>query len=467
MCWDTRSTITVREAGRHVPSEIVDIQISDLLLDVGNPRYADVARNQQAAATALAEKHSSHILKLAEDIVENGLDPTTLPAVVATSDKRKKRYRLLEGNRRLLAIKALETPTLISAVLSPNASKHLTSLSKRYAKEPLPSMKCVLFSSEKEAERWVWLRHTGENEGAGLVTWGAKEKERYKARHTGKLKPTGQVIEFVEKYGNLSAKAQASHQKITTNVERLIETTHVKEKLGFDVIDGEVVSWYPRDEIVKGLTRILEDLLTKRKSVKDLYYADQRKRYVDSFSRGHRPKKSTMLDQPVVLSDLTAGKKKPRKVPSTPKPKPKAKPRTTVAKDGLEVSTPRINDVYNELLNLNAESYTNACAVLLRVFVELSVDHLLEDKKVMSEHKIANEPLKVRMKAAGKYLKKNGDISNTLLKAINAMADSQSVLAPGLTSFNQYVHNKYTFPKPSELYASWDELAPFLGKIWP
>ncbi len=448
-------------------SEIVDIQISDLLLDVGNPRYSEVARNQQAAASSLAEKHSSHILKLAEDIVDNGLDPTTLPAVVATSDKRKKRYRLLEGNRRLLAIKALETPTLISAVLSASASKRLTSLSKRYAKKPLSSMKCVLFSSEKEAERWVWLRHTGENEGAGLVTWGAKEKERYKARHTGKLKPTGQVIEFVEKYGNLSQKAQASNQKITTNVERLIETTYVKEKLGFDVIDGEVVSWYPRDEVVKGLTRIVEDLLTKKKSVKDLYYADQRKQYIDGFSRTYLPKKSTVLDQPVVLTDLTAGKKKPRKVPATPKPKPKAKPRTTVAKEGLDVSTPRINDVYNELLNLNAETYTNACAVLLRVFVELSVDHFLEEKKVMSEQKIAKEPLKVRMKAAGKYLKANGDISNTLLKAVNAMADGQSVLAPGLTSFNQYVHNKYTFPKPSELYASWDELTPFLAKIWP
>jgi hypothetical protein len=450
-----------------VSSEIVDIQISDLLLDVENPRYTDVARNQQAAASALAEKHSSHILKLAEDIVENGLDPTTLPAVVATSDKRKKRYRLLEGNRRLLAIKALETPTLISAVFSSSASKRLTSLSKQYAKKPLSSMKCVLFSSEKEAEHWVWLRHTGENEGIGLVGWGAKEKERYKARHTGKLKPTGQVIEFVEKYGNLSPEAQASNQKITTNVERLIETTYVRQKLGFDVIDGDVVSWYPRDEVVKGLTRIVDDLLTKKLSVKDLYYADQRKQYVDGFTRRYIPKKSTMLDQPVVLSDLTAGKKKPRKIQATPKPTPKTKPRTTVAKDGLDVSTPRINDVYNELLTLNAESYTNACAVLLRVFVELSVDHFLEEKKVMPEKKIEEEPLKVRMKAVGKHLKKNGDISNTLLKAVNSMADSQSVLAPGLTTFNQYVHNKYTFPKPSELYASWDELAPFLQKIWP
>ena len=65
----------------------------------------------------------------------------------------------------------------------------------------------------------------------------------------------------------------------------MIETTYVKEKLGIDVIDGEVVSWYPAEEVVKGLTKIVEDLLTKKKSVNDLYYAKQRKAYVDRFSR--------------------------------------------------------------------------------------------------------------------------------------------------------------------------------------
>jgi hypothetical protein len=374
---------------------------------------------------------------------------------------------MLEGNRRLLAIKGLETPTLISGVLPAGLSKRLTELSRRYAKNPISAMKCVLFETEQDAEPWIWLRHTGENEGVGLVSWGSKEKERYKARHTGKLKPTGQVIEFVETHGALSPAALASHQRINTTVERMIETTYVKSKLGIDVVDDEVVSWFPADEVAKGLTKIVEDLLTKEKSVNDLYYADQRKEYVDSLPARHLPKKKSMLDEPVVLNDLTAGKPKPRKVSKPPKPRRKPKPRTTVALDGLDVSNPRINGVYNELLNLNAETYPNACSVLLRVFVELSVDHLLEDKKVLPDHKIASEPLKVRMKAAAKYLKGLGQLSISLQKAVNAMADGQSALAPGLPSFHQYVHNKYTFPKPAELYVAWDELEPFLKRIWP
>lgn len=447
--------------------EIVDIPIADLLLDAENPRYRDIAKNQQAAATALAEKHPNQIVKLAADIVENGLDPTTLPVVVATADKRKKRYRMLEGNRRLLAIKALETPTLISGVLASAASKRLTDLSRRFAAAPITEMKCVLFDKEDEAEHWVWNRHTGENEGAGLVTWGADEKERYKARRTGKLKPTGQVIEFVERIGKLTNAAQSSGQKINTNVERMIETTYVRERLGIDVIEGDVVSWYPADEVAKGLTRIVEDLLTQKKSVGDLYYAKQRKAYLDTFSRNYLPKKSSMLKQPVILSDFTVGKKKPRKVSGAKKPAKKPKPRTTVANDGLNITPPRINAVYNELLNLNAEASPNACAVLLRVFVELSIDHMLEDKKLMSEHKIGAEPLKVRMKAVAKHLKGTGAISNKLQSAVNAIADGQSVLAPGIPTFHQYVHNKYTFPKTADLYTSWDELTPFLRAVWP
>jgi hypothetical protein len=247
----------------------------------------------------------------------------------------------------------------------------------------------------------------------------------------------------------------------------MIETTSVKSKLGIDVVDGDVVSWFPADEAARGLTKIVDDLLTKKKSVNDLYYADQRQEYVDSLSPRHLPKKRSRLGEPVVLSDLTAGKSKPRKVSKPPKPRRKPKPRTTVAQEGLDVTNPRINGVYNELLNMDAETYPNACSVLLRVFVELSVDHFLEDKKVLPDHKIASDPLKVRMKAAAKHLKDSGKLTRSLQRAVNAMADGQSVLAPGLPSFHQYVHNKYTFPKPSELYAAWDELTPFLERIWP
>jgi hypothetical protein len=47
------------------------------------------------------------------------------------------------------------------------------------------------------------------------------------------------------------------------------------------------------------------------------------------------------------------------------------------------------------------------------------------------------------------------------------VADGQSVLAASVPTFHLYVHNQYVFPKPSELYAAWDEMSPFMEKLWP
>jgi hypothetical protein len=449
---------------------IVEIEVSNLLFDTQNARYADEPMSQQDAALDLAEKHGDHVIELAADVVEHGLDPLALPAVVASGDTRK-RYTLLEGNRRLLAVKALETPTLISSALSSSASKRLSDLSKRYARNPVPSFQCVLFDSEASARHWIYIRHTGQNDGAGLVTWGSQEKDRFQARHSGKLKPAGQVIAFVEAHGNLSAAAQASRQRIQTNVERLVETTEARRALGIDLVDGDVVSLYPLKEVVKGLSRVVNDLKTRAVTVPDLYHAKQRKEYVAGFPRKDLPRKSTMLKDPVLLGDLTTGRKKPRTVsPKKPSKSKQGGTRTAVISKSakqLDVTTPRINLIYNELLNLNAEQYPNACSVLVRVFIELSVDHVLESKQLMTENKIRKTSLGERLKVVATHLRQSGTLSAKLEKAVAGVADGPSVLAPGVPTFNQYVHNKFVFPKPSELYAAWDELSPFLEKVWP
>jgi hypothetical protein len=446
--------------------EVVEISISDLLLDPENPRFKEIPKTQQEAAKELAEKHGDQVVELAGDVVRYGLDPTTLPAVVASGDMRQ-RYRMLEGNRRLLAIKALETPTLISGVLAPSLAKRLTELSKAYVKNPIATMPCVLFEKEKDAEHWILLRHTRGNKGIGLVTWGTDEQERYERRHSGKLKPAGQVIEFVEQHGTLSPEAQASNQRINTNVARLIETTAVREQLGIGLDDGDIVSLYPTEEVAKGLSKIVDDLKTNKINVPDLYRAEQRVEYVKGLGRKNLPKKATALSEPAVLSDLASGRTSRKVKQRKKRTSKKQTSRTTVATGtALNITPPRINAIYNELLTLNAEQYPNACAVLLRVFIELSVDHLIEDKKLMSERDREEKPLKERLKIVAKHLKKTGAVSNSLQRSVNAVADGQSSLAPGISNLNQYVHNKYTFPKPAEQYAAWDELAPFLEKVW-
>ncbi len=446
-------------------ADVVEIPVSDLLLDSSNPRLSGTPTNQQETALELAAQQGEALVRLAADIVTKGLDPTNALAVVATGDQRK-RYVVMEGNRRVLALRALETPSLVSPVLLPAANRRLTELAAKYENNPINRVRCVLFDSPDDPEllHWIELRHTGENQGVGLVTWGSVEKDRFRERQTGTRSPALQLIEFVEKAGTLSDEAKGSTRRILTNVERLVETTSVRDKLGIDLIQGQLVALYPATQVLKGLTRVVEDLKTGKVTVPNLYHAADRRRYIDSFSRAQLPKKSTRLTKPVMLDDLASGTSTPR--PITPKAKrvKRHPPRTTVIPKGtqLDVTHPRINRVFNELLSLSAETYPNACSVLLRVFVELSVDHYLT-----SRHLPTGDTFAKRLRAMGNDLETRDLIPKKLRTAIDTLASSKTTLGPTLHTLHQYVHNEYVFPKSGDLYSTWDEIDPWVAKLWP
>lgn len=450
--------------------EHVDIPLSDLLLDAENPRLAETQPSQQEVAIELARQQGDNILRLAADIVENGLDPTARTAVVATGDRRK-RYRVLEGNRRVLALRALETPSFIAPALTTSNSRRLTELARKFEDDPIESVPCVLFESEDEAQHWIKLRHTGQNLGVGLVEWGRDERERYEERHAGTRTPARQVVDFVEKHGTLSQGARDSRQKILTSVERMLETSDARERFGVDVRNKQVLALFPADEVARSLTHFVEDLKMARVRVPDLYHVEDRRRYVASLPKAVLPKKSRKLAESVALDDLTAGRAATPApaAPRRPRPKAKATRTTVIPKNAkLDVTNPRINRIFNELLSLNAEQFPNACSVLLRVFIELSLDHYIADKKLMADDALRSAPLAKKLKSVVKSLEDAGRIPSKLARAIEGVADgNRHVLAAPIVTFHQYVHNEYVYPRATDLYVTWDEISPFMEKVWP
>jgi hypothetical protein len=105
--------------------------------------------------------------------------------------------------------------------------------------------------------------------------------------------------------------------------------------------------------------------------------------------------------------------------------------------------------------------------VLLRVFLELTVDHHIEENRLMTDKAARDKPLAFRLKKVTAHLQESGRIPSKLKKAIDQIADGPTVLAPGVSTFNQYVHNSYLFPKARDLYLAWDELAPLMEALWP
>ncbi len=340
-------------------AEFEDIPLSDLLLDQNNARLTDPVDSQQAAMLALVRQASPlYLLKQAEHIVVHGLDPSTLPIVVPTGDD-KKRYVVLEGNRRVLALKALEMPSRVEAALSQSQMRRLLALSRRFEKDPIDTVRCSVLPSTEEATMWVSLRHTGRNGGVGLMEWGSNEKDRFTARHGDRDRsPAGQVIDFVREQGTLSEEARSSRKGVLTNVARLLSTPEAREALGIDLQDGAVVARYPMNEVRKSLTYVVEAFLTGKANVKNVYHAPDRKAFANAIPHEARPNPRTRFGAPIPLTELTSesgtqsiGRAAPASRPRRRKPLGRPRERTTVIPRDcdLDIDTQRVNAIYYEL----------------------------------------------------------------------------------------------------------------------
>jgi hypothetical protein len=440
--------------------ETREIPVADLLLDQDNARLGARQTSQQAVYLSLAKELNAQLVALARDIVDQGTDPTALVAVVETDGGR---YRVLEGNRRVLALKALETPSIVKGGLTSSEQRKLEDLSKRFSENPVDVVSCVVFDTPEEAYHWIVLRHTGAHGGAGLVSWDANEADRFRARKgSGERDIAGQVLDFLDRTDGPS-----DSKGIITTLRRILNNSTAKQVFGLArTPEGQLESLYPGDEAIKALRKVVGDLRSRQIKTKNVYDAEDIAKYVASFSPNELPDASTKLSKLVPLGELSTSKAPSGKPRVKSRPKPKG-PRTTLIPRTCKINAPagRISDIYNELLSITVDEFPNACSVTLRVFVELSVDHEISKRPQLTGKADPNTTLAKRLKELASDMRSKNEIDEDLHKAVIRIADARGVMAASTMTFNQFVHNKYVHPLPSELRMAWDELQPFMEKV--
>src|SRR5690242_11222372 len=87
----------------------LSIPIGKLLLDLENPRLAQGPESQRDALHALLRAEGRKTLELARSISESGPNPSERFMVIEAPDQPD-RYIVLEGNRRLAALRLLAEP---------------------------------------------------------------------------------------------------------------------------------------------------------------------------------------------------------------------------------------------------------------------------------------------------------------------------------------------------------------------
>ena len=156
-------------------------------------------------------------------IREESLDPGDSLYVVQS--KGGQDFVVLEGNRRLSALKVLSNPDVLQGTDLPESTKKpLVREASGFKRSEVEPIRCVRFDDREEANDWIRRRHTGVVGGEGRITWKPLEIQRFSGDYT-----TIDVIDFVGKNAGYSKEEWEQAQSAlggakSTNLTRLLES---------------------------------------------------------------------------------------------------------------------------------------------------------------------------------------------------------------------------------------------------
>ena len=278
--------------------DLLTVPVARLLIDELNPRLAQPSSGQSEAIRALAAVQGRKLQGIAKDIVDHGLNPSDLMIVVPFGGDES-RYVVLDGNRRLTALRALENPELLDGAVTPGVQGAIRRMAVAYRDSPIHELQCVVFDERDDANHWIELRNTGERGGAGPVQWGSDETDRFRTRTGGQPNLATQVLDFLERRGDISSEQR--RDTAPTTLTRILGSPDIRPKLGLDHASQNLYAMGTMDDVAKALTHVVTEIGEGRLGVTDVYTKQQRLDFADQFpahlvvSRTAAPGKGTAL----------------------------------------------------------------------------------------------------------------------------------------------------------------------------
>ena len=443
------------------------IKLNDVLVNTENFRFEPVA-GQKDAIDKMIMDQEERLINLAQHIVENGLDPS-VKILVSPSNHDKSKYNVLDGNRRVTAMKLVNTPDLIDIDGQAALKKKFKKLHETYIGKMISEIECVVFENPDDANPWIRLKHTGANDGIGSSGWNSQQIDRFNEKVTGKPSMSLQIIKLLKSSPDTPTDVKDGLGDLkTTNLERLVSDPSVREFLGIEVNDGLIQSQVDKKEVMKGLIQITKDLLQPGFNVKKIYTKEDRRDYIKSFGKASVPNTQSMASKPWHAGDQGGKSQAKKKSNSGKKINPTERKNLIPKSCAMTISNPKVNLIFHELKKLDAFAYTNAVAVLLRVFVESSIDcyrdeHRLKKGASSAGEKSANLLQKVSQVAD--KLEASGHVDSTISRGIKKAAkDGNGIL--GIETLHAYVHNNKLTPIAKDLLTAWDNLESFMEAVW-
>jgi len=140
------------------------VDLSKINLDPENPRIPKSLHSEDEKSILKYMVDNASIIELIDSIGENGYFPGEPIILIKENDK----YKVIEGNRRVSALKLMQDPTLAREF----SRKLFDAINQaEYTPTEIPSL---IVNNEKEVHKFLGFRHI-----TGIKNWNALEKARY------------------------------------------------------------------------------------------------------------------------------------------------------------------------------------------------------------------------------------------------------------------------------------------------
>jgi hypothetical protein len=354
---------------------INDYSINSIFLDVKNIRLPITDKAQDAILQDLFMNEDA--FKIVVSIVKNGLFPDEFPILIEEDNK----LIVIEGNRRLAALKALDNPDRI-----PFFRDKIKSLSN----PNIQVIRAVKAPTREDAIKLIANKHTINLRKAWQPL---RQAYFYKSLIDNGMTidkiideyPEHEIIKFIKmlETHHLAKSIQYESDAVTlmvhddrkfpiTNLERMYSDPYVSEYLGLSFDNnGKVLIKTKPDDFRKPYKKIVEDVALGEIDSRKYNTKEQRKEYIDSFPKEYKPAikntkriiksesfKENKVDKKLLEKNVKSNKTPKGLIPSYVPYK-------------LENSSLRL--LYNELRDIEVAEFPNATHDLLRSFLECSL----------------------------------------------------------------------------------------------
>lgn len=498
------------------PLPMVEVAVDDVRLDLDNYRIPTKPEDEAAALLYLFD--SEDVMDAAQSILRNGYFDNEVPIVIEAPDGS---YVVLEGNRRVSALKALRDPGL-----APGHEAKVRQLLKRFTAEAedLPERIRVLVAPDREtAAPHIARLHTG----LSKRRWSRDQQatfyyslldehttvEDVKAQYPEvplarffKMAVMRRFLSGVRFDDQKLYDYAVSNKLAMSSFEYAYNKPQIAAAMGVRFTkDGllEPVSMKPEDigaGLPEGQRRVVEYLLaefkekrlnTRSPALKTRDAAHERLvETLHNVAAGHKVAAGSYLARPATPPPAA-----PRAAPSAssvlppagasigsgpvadtsggaPQPATAASgsagsrgPNSSVTKDkldlsGLDYSQAPVNlkDRYIELRKLSLKEVPTTTAILLRSILETTVKYYLDVKKLPSDG-----ALKLVLKGLGK-----AEGNNKALMTSFRPIDSGNAETPGSVAwFNTVAHSADKPVGKEAVHEAWKLVEPLLRRLLP